>query len=176
MERDDSILTFESIEKSFFGVRVLKDITLSVPRGKVLGLVGENGAGKSTLMNLMGGVHAPDRGQMLLDGKPYAPRTPSDANAAGMAFIHQELNLFTNLSIAENIFIDGFPRLRWLPVLNRGHMRARTKQFLDAVEVARLPRHAGRKALPRRAPTCRDRQGAELSTHGSSSSTSRPPR
>ena len=132
---NDSILAFESIEKSFFGVRVLKDITLSVPRGKVLGLVGENGAGKSTLMNLMGGVHAPDRGQMLLDGKPYAPRTPSNANAAGIAFIHQELNLFTNLSIAENIFIDGFPRLRWLPVLNRGHMRARTKQFLDAVEL-----------------------------------------
>ena len=131
----NSILAFESIEKSFFGVRVLKDITLGVPRGKLLGLVGENGAGKSTLMNLMGGVHAPDRGQMLLDGKPYAPRTPSNANAAGIAFIHQELNLFTNLSIAENIFIDGFPRLRWLPMLNRGHMRARTKQFLDAVEL-----------------------------------------
>lgn len=131
----DAILTFDHIEKSFFGVRVLKDISLSVPRGKVLGLVGENGAGKSTLMNLMGGVHAPDGGQMLLNGAPYAPRTPSDANDAGIAFIHQELNLFTNLSIAENIFIDGLPRLRWLPVLNRSHMRARTKQFLDAVEL-----------------------------------------
>ncbi len=131
----DAILTFDHIEKSFFGVRVLKDISLSVPRGKVLGLVGENGAGKSTLMNLMGGVHAPDGGQMLLNGAPYAPRTPRDANDAGIAFIHQELNLFTNLSIAENIFIDGFPRLRWLPVLDRSHMRARTKQFLDAVEL-----------------------------------------
>lgn len=131
----DVILSFENIEKSFFGVRVLKGIALGVPRGKVLGLVGENGAGKSTLMNLMGGVHAPDRGQMLLDGKPYAPRTPSDANDAGIAFIHQELNLFTNLSIAENIFIDGFPRVRWLPLLNRRHMRARTQQFLEAVEL-----------------------------------------
>lgn len=131
----DVILSFEKIEKSFFGVRVLKEITLGVPRGKVLGLVGENGAGKSTLMNLMGGVHAPDGGQMLLDGKSYAPRTPSDANDAGIAFIHQELNLFTNLSIAENIFIDGFPRVRWLPLLNRRHMRARTQQFLDAVDL-----------------------------------------
>ena len=131
----DVILSFENIEKSFFGVRVLKGIALGVPRGKVLGLVGENGAGKSTLMNLMGGVHAPDGGQMLLDGKPYAPRTPSDANDAGIAFIHQELNLFTNLSIAENIFIDGFPRLSWLPLLNRRHMRARTQQFLEAVEL-----------------------------------------
>lgn len=132
---NDSILHFEHIDKSFFGVRVLKDITLDVPRGKVLGLVGENGAGKSTLMNLMGGVHAPDRGQMLLNGAPYAPRTPSDAIDAGIAFIHQELNLFTNLSIAENVFIDGFPRLRWLPVLDRSHMRNRTKQLLDAVEL-----------------------------------------
>jgi len=131
----DAILTFDHVEKSFFGVRVLKGISLDVPRGKVLGLVGENGAGKSTLMNLMGGVHAPDRGQMLLNGAPYAPRTPSDANAAGIAFIHQELNLFTNLSIAENIFIDGFPRLRWLPMLDRSHMRARTKQYLEAVEL-----------------------------------------
>ncbi|MCB9121052.1 MAG: sugar ABC transporter ATP-binding protein [Caldilineaceae bacterium] len=135
----DVILSFENIEKSFFGVRVLKEITLGVPRGKVLGLVGENGAGKSTLMNLMGGVHAPDGGQMLLDSKPYAPRTPSDANDAGIAFIHQELNLFTNLSIAENIFIDGFPRMRWLPLLNRRHMRARTQQFLDAVELDVAP-------------------------------------
>ncbi len=135
----DAILSFEKIDKSFFGVRVLKEISLEVPRGKVLGLVGENGAGKSTLMNLMGGVHAPDGGQMLLDGKPYAPRTPSDANDAGIAFIHQELNLFTNLSIAENIFIDGFPRMSWLPLLNRRHMRARTQQFLDAVELDVAP-------------------------------------
>lgn len=132
---NDGILRFEHIDKSFFGVRVLKDITLDVPRGKVLGLVGENGAGKSTLMNLLGGVHAPDRGQMLLNGAPYAPRTPRDANDAGIAFIHQELNLFTNLSIAENVFIDGFPRLRWLPVLDRSHMRNRTRQLLDAVEL-----------------------------------------
>jgi len=135
----DSILTFENIEKSFFGVRVLKDISFSVPRGKVLGLVGENGAGKSTLMNLVGGVVAPDSGHMLLDGKPFAPRTPRHANDAGVGFIHQELNLFTNLSIAENIFIDGFPRLSWLPVLNRARMRSQTRQFLAAVDLEMSP-------------------------------------
>jgi ribose transport system ATP-binding protein len=134
----DSIFTFESIEKSFFGVRVLKNVSLSLPRGKVLGLVGENGAGKSTLMNLVGGVVTPDSGQMLLDGQHYAPRTPGDANDAGVAFIHQELNLFTNLSIAENIFINGFPRVSWLPMLNRNAMRSRTKQYLDAVDL-RVP-------------------------------------
>ena len=135
----DSILTFEKIEKSFFGVPVLKDINFSVPRGKVLGLVGENGAGKSTLMNVVGGVVAPDGGHMLLDGQPYAPRTPRHANSAGVGFIHQELNLFTNLSIAENIFIDGFPRVSWLPVLNRAQMRSQTRQFLAAVDLELSP-------------------------------------
>ena len=158
----DVILSFENIDKSFFGVRVLKEITLGVPRGKVLGLVGENGAGKSTLMNLMGGVHAPDAGQMLLDGKPYAPRTPSDANDAGIAFIHQELNLFTNLSIAENIFIDGFPRVSWLPLLNRAPHARPHAAIPRSSGTGRLARHPGREALARRAPACRNRQGAEL--------------
>jgi ABC-type sugar transport system ATPase subunit len=135
----DSILTFENIDKSFFGVRVLKNVSLDLPRGKVLGLVGENGAGKSTLMNLVGGVVPPDGGQMLLDGKPYAPRSPGSANEAGIAFIHQELNLFTNLSIAENIFINGFPRVSWLPMLNRSAMRSQTRQFLDAVDLQVSP-------------------------------------
>ena len=135
----DSILTFENIDKSFFGVRVLKNINLSLPRGKVMGLVGENGAGKSTLMNLVGGVVPPDSGQMLLEGQPYTPRTPGDANDAGVAFIHQELNLFTNLSIAENIFINGFPRVSWLPMLNRSAMRGKTRQYLDAVDLQVSP-------------------------------------
>jgi ABC-type sugar transport system ATPase subunit len=135
----DSILTFANIEKSFFGVRVLKNISLGIPRGAVLGLVGENGAGKSTLMNVVGGVVAPDAGEMLLDGRPYAPRSPGAANAAGVAFIHQELNLFTNLSIAENIFINGFPHVKGLPLLHRGAMRARTKQYLDAVDLQVSP-------------------------------------
>ena len=102
-------------------------------------MVGENGAGKSTLMNLVGGVVPPDSGQMLLDGQPYAPRTPGDANDAGVAFIHQELNLFTNLSIAENIFINGFPRVSWLPMLNRNAMRGKTRQYLDAVDLQVSP-------------------------------------
>jgi ribose transport system ATP-binding protein len=135
----DTILTFENIDKSFFGVRVLKNISLDLPRGKVMGLVGENGAGKSTLMNLVGGVVTPDSGQMLLDGQPYAPRSPGNANDAGVAFIHQELNLFTNLSIAENIFINGFPRLSWLPMLNRNAMRSQTRQYLDAVDLQVSP-------------------------------------
>ncbi len=131
----DTILKFVDVSKSFFGVPVLKAINLSLPRGKVLGLIGENGAGKSTLMNLLGGVHPLDEGSLELDGKAYAPRTARDANSAGIAFIHQELNLFTNLSIAENLWIDGFPMLGRLPILNRRAMLAQTRRFLEAVDL-----------------------------------------
>ncbi len=104
------ILRFSGISKSFAGVAVLKDINLTLGKGKVLGLVGENGAGKSTLMNILGGVFPPDGGKMVINGRNYAPKNVVDAERASIAFIHQELNLFTNLSISENLFITAFPK------------------------------------------------------------------
>ncbi|MCE1253656.1 MAG: ATP-binding cassette domain-containing protein, partial [Anaerolineae bacterium] len=96
----DNILVLKDINKGFFGAKVLHDINLEVKKGEVLGLVGENGAGKSTLMNILGGVFPYDSGSMTLNDEPYQPATPKDAQKAGIAFIHQELNLFTNLSVA----------------------------------------------------------------------------
>ena len=104
------LLQFESVGKSFFGVPVLKSVSFDVGAGRIVGLVGENGAGKSTLMNLLGGNLRPDAGTMRFQDAAYAPQTPRDACAAGIGFVHQELNLFTNLSIAENLFLTGFPR------------------------------------------------------------------
>lgn len=104
-------LEYRNMSKSFFGVPAVRGVDLTLEPGKILALIGENGAGKSTMMNMLGGVLEPDEGTMLLDGAPYAPAKPADATAAGIAFIHQELNLFENLSIAENMFIDRMPRL-----------------------------------------------------------------
>src|SRR5688572_24006813 len=101
----DELLSVSVVDKSFAGVRVLKNVSFALTAGRTLGLVGENGAGKSTLMNILGGNHQPDAGQMRVEGQPYAPRNPTDATRHGVAFIHQELNLFPNLSIAENIFL-----------------------------------------------------------------------
>lgn len=103
------ILELQNIKKGFFGVEVLHGIDLQFKPGQIYGLVGENGAGKSTLMNIIGGVFPADSGTMLLNGMPYKPTTPRDAKAARIAFIHQELNLFSNLSVAENIYIDNLP-------------------------------------------------------------------
>jgi len=123
-------LELAGLEKSYAGVRVLRGIGLVVPAGHTLGLVGENGAGKSTLLNILGGIVRPDAGQMMLDGRPHAPASPAAASRAGVAFIHQELNLFPNLSIAENIFLTDFPRAARTPVIDRRELRRRTAGLL----------------------------------------------
>ena len=132
----EPLLRIEGLTKSFFGVEVLHGVGFTLEAGRVLGLVGENGSGKSTTMNILGGVHQPDGGSMWLSGQPYQPRGPRDAAAVGIAFIHQELNLFKNLSIEENLFIGGFPKLLpGLPLIDRRKVRARTAELLKAVEL-----------------------------------------
>ena len=134
------MLRIQGLCKSFFGVQVLHEVGLELRPGEVLGLVGENGSGKSTTMNILGGVHQPDRGTMTLDGAPYAPRGPKDAAARGIAFIHQELNLFRNLTVEENLFITGFPKLvAGLPFIDRGKVRERAKQLLAAIDLDVAP-------------------------------------
>ena len=130
------LLSAQGLCKSFFGVQVLHDVGFTLRPGQVLGLVGENGSGKSTTMNIIGGVLPMDAGRLVLDGADYRPRGPRDAEAAGIAFIHQEPNLFRNLSVAENLFIAGFPkRVAGLPFIDRAKVRARTQELLAAVDL-----------------------------------------
>lgn len=134
------LLSFEQITKSFFGVQVLHNISFTLEKGHILGLIGENGSGKSTAMNILGGVHQPDGGRMRLNDEAYTPLNPRQALAHGIAFIHQELNLFENLSIEENIFIGGFPRvLGRLPLIDRRSIRHRTRELLDLVDIKDAP-------------------------------------
>lgn len=95
----------QNIYKSFGDNEVLKDVFLSVQEGEVLALIGENGAGKSTLMNILGGVLPMDKGKILIDGKEVVFYDPKHSMEAGIAFIHQELNLINDLPIYENMFI-----------------------------------------------------------------------
>jgi ribose transport system ATP-binding protein len=103
------LLSLHAIEKQYPGVVALKDVSLTIAKGEVLGLVGENGAGKSTLMKILGGVIAPSAGTIRLDGLDRPRLTVAEALAGGIAFVHQELNLFENLSVAANILIGREP-------------------------------------------------------------------
>jgi len=108
--RENYILKVENICKSFSGVQVLKNVNFNLVKGEILGLVGENGAGKSTLMNIISGILSKDSGSIYLEGKDFNPSDPMMAKDRGIGFIQQELNLFSNLTVAENMFIDNFPK------------------------------------------------------------------
>lgn len=133
-------LRINNIGKSFFGVRALKNVCLDILRGRTLGLIGENGAGKSTLMNILGGVIAPDEGTIELFEEEYHPTCPADATRDGIAFIHQELNLFGNLSIADNLFIDGFPQFHRLPLIDQRCTHNQAERLLRSVDLHVCPK------------------------------------
>ena len=101
----DVALRAVEVTKLFPGTVALDHVNFNVYRGKVNVLVGENGAGKSTLMKILAGVYAPTHGKLLLDGKEVNFKSPTDAARQGIGIIYQEMNLFPNLSVTENIFI-----------------------------------------------------------------------
>lgn len=108
------LLKLRNVSKSFGGVRALAPLELTLREGEIFGLVGENGAGKSTLIKLLSGVHQPDSGEIFLRGTSVRFGSPRDALAAGIATIHQELEYFGRLSVAENILLgEHWPRRRW---------------------------------------------------------------
>src|SRR5258708_32525265 len=111
----ETLLELAVISKTYPGVRALDDVSVRVYRGEVLGLIGENGAGKSTLMRVLGGVIAPSEGVIRIGGKDHARMTVSGATRAGIAFVHQELNLFENLDVAANVFIGREKRTGGAP-------------------------------------------------------------
>ena len=102
---DTLLLEMDGIEKYFSGVHALNKVHFDLRYGEVHALVGENGAGKSTLMKVLTGIHAPDGGEMFLEGKPYYPKSINDSQAAGIGIVHQELNMMNHLTVAQNIFI-----------------------------------------------------------------------
>ena len=135
------LLKLKQIRKKFGEAEVLKGVGLALGPGKILGLVGENGAGKSTLMNILAGIYQPSAGEMRLNEKPFAPQTPSDSLAAGIAIIHQELNLFPNLTITGNIFLHNFPekKIAGISFIDRKAAFAKTSQLLQQVGLSAAP-------------------------------------
>ncbi|MCR4412858.1 MAG: sugar ABC transporter ATP-binding protein [Thermoguttaceae bacterium] len=112
---DPPLLALSGVTKRFAGVTALDRVDFDLRRGEIHALVGENGAGKSTLIKVLGGIHIPEAGTILLDGRPAAIRSVADAQRHGIRIIHQELSLAPNLTVAENIYLGREPHRRgWL--------------------------------------------------------------
>jgi len=124
------------IAKSYAGVQAVQGVNFFVSPGEVIGLVGENGAGKSTLMNIIGGVIEPSSGALEIDGVQRRSLTVLESMGAGIAFVHQELNLFENLDVASNVYIGREPLYGGpFRLVNRKKLYADVQPLLDRLGV-----------------------------------------
>ncbi len=133
----DLILEMRAISKSFPGVVALDEVGLSVSRGEIHALMGENGAGKSTLMKILAGVIQKDSGQIILKGEPVEIKNELHALRLGIAMVHQELNNFPDMTVAENIFAGREPSV--FGVVNRGKMNAMARRVLSDFRLTTNP-------------------------------------
>ncbi|MDZ4770270.1 MAG: sugar ABC transporter ATP-binding protein [Chloroflexota bacterium] len=132
-----ALLTLSQVTKSFPGVRALHEVRFDVLPGEVHALLGENGAGKSTLIKIISGVHKPDSGEMHFDGVPVVFNSPREAQARGIATIYQELILYPELTVAENIFMGHAPRARFAGVswIDWRVMNERAEAVLESLNI-----------------------------------------
>ncbi|AZP93900.1 MULTISPECIES: sugar ABC transporter ATP-binding protein [Enterococcus] len=139
MEKE-RLFSMSDIEKSFGPVHVLKKARLEVNKGEIHAFMGENGAGKSTLMNILAGLIDKDEGEIIFEGKEIPKMTPDFAQELGIAFVHQELNLAEDLSVAENIFIGRLPyKNKALGIVDFKKLYEDTQQWLNLVGSAISP-------------------------------------
>ena len=130
----DVMLSMEGIDKTFPGVRALKEARFELRSGEVHALVGENGAGKSTLMKILSGVYTKDGGSVRLDGKEINVHNTLEAQQLGISIIHQEINLMQDLTVAENIYIGREPMRGFM--INRVRQEADTNALLDSLHLS----------------------------------------
>jgi ribose transport system ATP-binding protein len=114
MPKDEQLLVqMRNISKNFSGTRALANANFELKTGEVHALMGENGAGKSTLMKILAGVHIPDEGSIFIHGEEVKVGDPSAAKKLGIAFIHQELSIVPNMTVAENLALGNEPNTKW---------------------------------------------------------------
>ncbi len=134
----DVIVSMENISKSFPGVKALDNVQFELRAGEVMALLGENGAGKSTLMKILSGVYTRDGGTVRIFGQECGDMTPKQAQAAGVAIIHQELNMCRHLSVAENMFLGR--EVKGTFALNNAKMEEEAGRILSELKIDISPR------------------------------------
>ena len=133
---DDDILRVEHISKRYGAVTALVDVSLRLERGEVLGLIGDNGAGKSTLIKILCGFQPPTSGRIILNGKEVTFTSVTQARAAGIDVVYQDLALINQLTVYHNMFLNREP-VRW-PLLRNKVMRKQAKEHLDHMGITTL--------------------------------------
>ena len=136
---EDDVLRVEHIAKSFGPVTALRDVSLHLRKGEVLGLLGDNGAGKSTLVKTICGFQKQDSGRMWLHGQPYEPKSVQQARALGVDVVYQDLALIDELSVYQNMFLCREERRSGLPFLDRRKMKREARIALNDIGI-NLPR------------------------------------
>jgi ribose transport system ATP-binding protein len=131
--KDGSILKVEAVSKRYGGVHALNNVQFDLRYGEVHALVGENGAGKSTLIKVLGGIVPRDSGTVIFEGREVVFNTPAEAQAAGIAIIHQELSMMPSLTVMENLFMSKMSQRAG--VIDWKEMRARTRAALALVNL-----------------------------------------
>ena len=132
------LLRVAGLSKNFDGVQALSDISFDIWPGEIVGLVGDNGAGKSTLVRCIAGVHAPDTGEILVDGAAMPTHNPKQAAELGIEVVHQDLSLVMHGDVAENLFLNReiksrLPLLKQIGWLDKASMRKRAGEILEQV-------------------------------------------
>jgi simple sugar transport system ATP-binding protein len=129
---DTPVIEVEHLSKSFGAVTALRDVSLHLNRGEVLGLVGDNGAGKSTLIKILCGFHKPDSGTYIFDGEPIHLSSPIEARALGIQTVYQDLALVDDLNVFHNMFLgrERKKRILGIPLLDNKTMRRLTIEYL----------------------------------------------
>ena len=135
---NEVIVSMKNISKSFPGVKALDNVQFELRSGEVMALLGENGAGKSTLMKILSGVYTRYGGTLEIFGKEYGDLTPKAAQEAGVAIIHQELNMCKHLTVTENMFLAR--EIKGMVSLNNAKMEAEAKRILDDLKIDIDPR------------------------------------
>jgi ABC-type sugar transport system ATPase subunit len=136
---DDDVLRVEHIAKSFGPVTALRDVSLHLKKGEVLGLLGDNGAGKSTLIKILCGFQKQDSGSMWLKGEPYEPKSVDNARALGIDVVYQDLALIDELSVYQNMFLCREERHSRTPFLDSRKMKREARKSLNDIGI-NLPR------------------------------------
>jgi len=134
---DTPTLQLRGITKSFGSVQALADVDFEVRAGEVMALVGDNGAGKSTLVKTIAGIHQPDSGEVLFEGKPVHISSPKEASRLGIEIVYQDLALCDNLDVVQNMFL-GREERDWLWRLKEPAMEQRTAETLRGLSVTTI--------------------------------------